>query len=222
MHIQHIHKTLERLSEIACIEVSKNIECIDTCELGKVIDMIKDLSKSEYYSIIAKEMKKAEEEEEAEEKYILKTFKEEYGENEGKRYYDMWRYKSGMFAPKGKGTRRGYTEPPYYMTPEMYKKYDAEYYRDMDRSNGVMYYTPEITHSKSIIDDAKNKYIESRRTSSGTLDDNVKNAKKLDDVLKKITDEVTEIISADGKPISNEERTVFKKYKQTWNDALNI
>ena len=39
-----------------------------------------------------------EEEEEAEEKYMLKSLKDEYGEDDGKRYYDMWRYKSGRFA----------------------------------------------------------------------------------------------------------------------------
>ena len=128
MHIKHIHETLEKLSGYACEEASKSVECINTCELGAVVDMIKDLAEAEYYAYIAKEMKEVAEEEEAEEKYMLKSLKDEYGEDDGKRYYDMWRYKSGRFAPKGRGTRRGYEEPPYYhMTPDQYKEHDPEY-----------------------------------------------------------------------------------------------
>ena len=44
MHIKHIHETLENLSGYACEEASKSVECINTCELGSVVDMIKDLA----------------------------------------------------------------------------------------------------------------------------------------------------------------------------------
>lgn len=93
MHIERIHKMIEKLTECAVCEINKGIECVNTDEFGKVIDMIKDLADSEYKSIISKEMKKHKEDEEAEEKYMLKRFKEEYGEEDGeRRYYDNYRY----------------------------------------------------------------------------------------------------------------------------------
>lgn len=142
MHIKHIHETIEKLSKYACEEVCKNKEAIDTKEMGEVVDMVKDLAEAEYYARIAKAMEEAEKEDEEEAKYIMKKMKEEYGEEEGeRRFYDDYRYKrSGRFAPKGRGSympRRGYDEPPYYhMMPN-----EAEYYRDMDRMNGKMYYS---------------------------------------------------------------------------------
>lgn len=151
MHIKRIHEMEEKLTEIALCEINKGIECVNTAEMGAVIDMIKDLACAEKEAREAKEMEKEEEDEKKENEYFLKMLKEEYGDEEGeKRFYDNYRYKSsGRFAPKGKGSymprggRRGYEEPPYYhMNPEMYKEHDPEWYRDMDRASGKMYYTP--------------------------------------------------------------------------------
>lgn len=149
MHIKRIHEMEEKLTEIALCEINKGIECVNTAEMGAVIDMIKDLACAEKEAREAKEMEKEEEDEKKENEYFLKMLKEEYGDEEGeKRFYDNYRYKSsGRFAPKGRGSympRRGYGEPPYYhMNPDDYKAHDAEWYRDMDRaSRNVMYYTP--------------------------------------------------------------------------------
>lgn len=143
MHIKHIHETIEKLSKYACEEACKNKESINTEEMGKVVDMVKDLAEAEYYARIAKAMEEADKEEEEEAKYIMKKMKEEYGDEEGeRRFYDNYRYKrSGRFAPKGRGSympRRGYEEPPYYhMMPN-----EAEWNRDMDRdSMNRMYYS---------------------------------------------------------------------------------
>lgn len=147
MHIKRIHEMEEKLTEIALCEINKGIECVNTAEMGAVIDMIKDLACAEKEAREAKEMEREEEDEKKENEYFLKMLKEEYGEEEGeKRFYDNYRYKtSGRFAPKGRGSympRRGYEEPPYYhMNPEMYKEHDPEWYRDMDRAAGKMYYT---------------------------------------------------------------------------------
>lgn len=218
MHIKHIHKTLERLSEIACEETSKSVECINACELGAVTDMIKDLAEAEYHAYIAKAMKEAKEEDEAEEKYMLKSLKEEYGEDEGKRYYDMWRYKSGRFAPKGRETRRGYDEPPYYhMTPDMYREHDPEYWRDMDRKDGKMYYTEPITMDKT--HDAREgrsgmmrrSYMETKEMhKANTQEDKQQKMKSLEAYTKELAEDVTEMIT----DMSAEERALLKNKMQ--------
>lgn len=163
MHIKRIHEMEEKLTEIALCEINKGIECVNTAEMGAVIDMIKDLACAEKEAREAKEMEKEEEDEKKENEYFLKMLKEEYGEEEGeKRFYDNYRYKSsGRFAPKGRGSymprigRRGYEEPPYYhMTPEMMREHDPEYWRDVDRKEGRMYYTPmsDVNMSRNAAD----------------------------------------------------------------------
>ncbi len=163
MDTKHIHCMLEKMAEYGkcMIEEGAGLGDVSLEDAKKVVEMVGELAEAEYHALIAKEMRKSNEEDEAEEKYIRKMLKEEnkdeykrmreeYGEDEGeRRFYDNYRYKSsGRFAPKGKGSymprgRRGYEEPPYYhMNPEMYKEHDPEWYRDMDRAAGKMYYTP--------------------------------------------------------------------------------
>lgn len=126
MHIKRIHEMMEDLTAYAECEVKKAIECenYDVNVIGGIIDMVKDLADAEKNARIAKAMQTEEEDEEAEEKYILKEFMDKLGEDDGRRFYDRWRYKSGRFAPKGRGHRSGYT--PYLHTMEdMYE--DGEY-----------------------------------------------------------------------------------------------
>lgn len=161
MDTKHIHCMLEKISEYGkcMMEEATGNGNVNLDDAGKIVDMVKDLACAEKDALIAKEMRKAHEEDESEEKYFLKMLKEEkeeeykkmkeeYGEDEGeRRFYDNYRYTNGRFAPKGRGTyrgrggRRGYEETPYTMTPEMYHMYPAEYYRDMDRMDGKMYYS---------------------------------------------------------------------------------
>lgn len=163
MDTKHIHCMLEKMAEYGkcMIEEGAGSGNVNLEDAKKIVEMVGELAEAEYHALIAKEMRKANEEDEAEEKHFIKMLKdqykdeykkmkEEYGEDEGeRRFYDNYRYKSsGRFAPKGKGSymprgRRGYEEPPYYyMNPEMYKEHDPEWYRDMDRASGKMYYTP--------------------------------------------------------------------------------
>lgn len=146
MHIKHIRCIEEKLAEAIKCEFEKGIDKVNTSEMGKATDMLKDAAEAEYYARIAKAMEDAEKEDEESQKYMLKQLKEEYGEDDGRRYYDNYRYmRTGRFAPKGRGTympRRGYETPiEYHMTPEMYREHDPEYYRDVDRNIGRMYYT---------------------------------------------------------------------------------
>lgn len=169
MHIKHMHEMIENLAEYGKCMVEAGVGCgnVNVCELGQIVDMIKDLADAEYHARTAKEMQKCEEEEKEEEKYMLRMLKEEhedeykhmreqYGEEEAnRRFYDNYRHANGRFARKGTGSyrprssgRRGYDEPPYLHMPldyrmdmEDYTAYPPEYWRDMDRGMGKMYYT---------------------------------------------------------------------------------
>lgn len=148
MDIKRMHEMLEKLTQCATEEFNQKGSHVDTCEMGKVVDMIKDLSESMYYRTLVKAMQESDNEE------IMEKF-DQYGDRQ---YYDHYRYADGRFAPKGHGTyRRGYEEPPYYhMTPEMY--------RDMDRTIGKMYYTEPVEMHHDMRDPREGKSGMSRRT----------------------------------------------------------
>ena len=46
MDIKRMHEMIEKLSESAECEFAKGIECVDTEEMGKVTDMLKDLAEA--------------------------------------------------------------------------------------------------------------------------------------------------------------------------------
>jgi len=58
MHIERMHKMIEYLSEKAWSEMEKGLECVNTAEMGQVVDMIKDLNDAEYKAVITKAMQK--------------------------------------------------------------------------------------------------------------------------------------------------------------------
>lgn len=183
MHIERMHKMIECLCEKAWAEMESGIERVDTAEMGQVIDMIKDLNDAEYKAVITKTMQEYEED----------------GE-ESRRFYDHYRYTDGRFAPKGKGTRRGYTESPYYFqTPDMYHEWDsrsdAERGRDLDRMGGRMYYTEPIM---SGYDKAKRHYMEST--------DKERKMQSLESYMKELSEDVTSLLT----DMAPEERTLLK------------
>lgn len=192
MHIERIHKMIECLTEKALGELDKGVENVNTEEMGEAVDMIKDLCEAEYKAVIVKSMKKADEEEEEYNKELLRALKDEYGEDGGRRYYDEYRYANGRFAPKGRGTRRGYEEPPYYhMYPD----------RDMDREYGRMYYTEPTTGSnmrmtESSYDRAKRNYTETKEMHKGnTQEDKEHKMKSLDSYAKELTSDITGMVA---------------------------
>lgn len=231
MHIKRMHEMIEKLTECALCELEKGVECVDTEEFGEVIDMIKDLSEAEYKARISKAMEKSEEEDEAEEKYMLKMLKDEYGlgEEESRRYYDAWRYKNGRFAPKGRGTRRGYEEPPYYhMTPEQYREHEPEYWRDLDRSKGRLYFSEPMSSVGMRQDMGKTEcmrdsregragemrrgYMEAKEThADNTPESKQVKMRELEKYMRSLSDDLTEAI--DG--ASNEEKSMLKTKLQT-------
>lgn len=179
-----MHDMIEKLTECSKSQFDKGIESVDTCEMGKVIDMIKDLAEAMYYRTLTKTMDESEDEE------ILKMF-DRYGRD--KRFYDHYRYEDGRFAPKGRGTyRRNYDEPMWHMTPEMYRDMDREPY-------GRMYYT-EPTHMH---DSREGKSGMSRRTYMDTRDAHKANTQQdkeakmhdLETYMRELSEDITELIS---------------------------
>ncbi len=148
-------------------EIAKNIVCFD-----------KD------YRIV-EAMDKAEDDDE-----IMDMF-DRYGDD--RRYYDHYRYKNGRFAPKGRGTRRGYEEYPYYhMMPG---EYDPEHWRDLDRSSGRLYYPETTEKSESRYDKAKRMYTETKENhKSGSAEDKQITMREAEKMLNVIFDEIDEML----------------------------
>lgn len=231
MHIKNIRCIEEKLAEAIRCELEKGIGKVNTTEMGKATDMLKDAAEAEYYARIAKAMEKADSEDEEADKHMLRQLKEQYGEDDGRRYYDNYRYmRTGRFAPKGRGTympRRGYETPiEYHMTPEMYREHDPEYYRDVDRNIGRMYYTEtgmrENTGNSSrtgMRDGREGRSGMSRRSYMQTKEMHPDNSqeskqakmKELEKYMGELSGDITEMIAG----ASNEEKTMLKAKLQT-------
>lgn len=231
MHIKNIRCIEEKLAEAIRCEFDKGIENVNTAEMGKATDMLKDAAEAEYYARIAKAMEKADSEDEEADKHMLRQLKEQYGEDDGRRYYDNYRYmRTGRFAPKGRGTympRRGYEAPiEYHMTPEMYREHDPEYYRDMDRDMGRMYYTETGMSGNTgnssrtgMRDGREGRSGASRRSYMQTKEMHPDNSqeskqakmKELEKYMGELSGDITEMIAG----ASNEEKTMLKAKLQT-------
>lgn len=127
-----MHNLAKKIADCLKIKVEamgiENIEGQDLVELGMWVDIIKDIACYDKDMRIIKAMDEAEED-------------EEYGEDEDRKYYRGRRRDSRGRYMSDRGRRRGYEEPMYYtMTPDMMKAHDPEYWRDMDRMDGRMYY----------------------------------------------------------------------------------
>lgn len=155
-----------------------DLRCVDTKELGEVIDMIYDLSKSIYYCSIVKAMDDAK-------------------ENEEKRstYYYMEKYL------------------PYYPYGE----------RDRDYRHGRMYYDGQPSEGDTsyyeemypmMHDDREGKSGQKRKMymeSKSMNHDQPKKLQELDDYMKELTSDITEMISG----ASPEEKTLLQRKMNT-------
>lgn len=199
MHIERTHKMAEKLTECACAQLEKGIDHVDTCEFGKVVDMIKDLADAEYHFLIAKAMKEDEETDPYE-----------------RRFYDHYRYSDGRFAPKGRGTyRRGYEEPYWHMTPEMYRMMDMWGERDMDRDKGRMYYTepmPVSDGKEGQSGMSRRTYMESKELhKSNSQEDKQAKMRSLEMYMKDLAQDITGMIAG----ATPEEKSLLKTKMQT-------
>lgn len=239
MHIKRMHEMIENLTSCTKSAIEANKTHIGQYPISEVVDMIKDLAEAEYYARISKAMEEAEEEDEAEEKYMLQRMKEEYGEDNGQRYYNDWRYANGRYAPRGKGKRtRGYTEPIIHDV-----MYPQEVYRDWDRWNGDgmgrMYY-PDKNHydvnmngldgdyirgysdgqksmegmrTESRLERARRGYEEAQRTADkNTQDGKQSRMKSAENLANEIENEIKNRLP----DMTNEERTLMKAKIAKW------
>lgn len=116
-------------------QIDGGLDKVNTHELYEAIDILKDLSeiklncvKAMYKTQIMEAMEESE-------------YGEDYDENGEIRYYrGQPRSKtSGRFMSRGDGRRN------YRMTPEMYREYEPEYYRDLDRETMRRMYSTTST-----------------------------------------------------------------------------
>lgn len=102
--LKDICRMKQTLTEWCKAELDKGKECVDTKEMGEVIDMIKDLAEAEEKCVKAA--------------YYHTVTAAMTGDEESERMgYDHWRTSSGRYAPKGTGHwtpirgRSGYPMP---------------------------------------------------------------------------------------------------------------
>ena len=137
---------------------------------------------------------------------------EMYEDYPERRFYDHYRYADGRFAPKGRGTyQRGYSEPYYHMTPEMY--------RDMDKyTRDRMYFTEtgidgrgtgmhDTKMSESNYDRAKRNYTETKEMHrANTPQDKEAKMRELEKYMKELSADITDLMSG----MSQEEMNMAK------------
>ena len=206
MHIKRIHEMMEKLTKCAEMELEKGVENVDTKEMGDVVDIIKDLAEAEYYAKISKAMDESE--------YgVDYDYEGAYEEEIRKGYRGQPRDSRGRYMSR-RGRRMGYEEPRYRMTPEMYKDHDAEYWRDMDKVDGRMYYTDGGNGSMpSGRDSREGKSGQGRRGYMEAKEqgkDKGEKMKELENYMKELSSDVTEMIS-DASP---EEKSMLKQKMQ--------
>ena len=240
-----MHKFAKQIAE--CLKSKVEGKGIDNLNLSEVEELkawseiIKNIVCYDKDYRIIESMDKVEKEDEESEKYFLKMLKEEYGmeDDEARRFYrGQTRSKSsGRFMRRGDG-RRNYT-PYSYMMPEMYDE-DAEYYRDMDRSEGRMYYSGRGTNPRpggmeraNSTSSGRNRsyyggesgrdsregrsgmsrrsYIETKEShSDNTPESKQHKMKELEKYMSELGTDITEMIS----DASNEEKTLLKNKLQ--------
>lgn len=185
-----MHKWAKQIME--CVKAKVESIGLDSFE-GQNLDDLKDFTEiAKNIACFDKDYRIVEAMEKTEDNEDIMRMLEQYEDYPDRRYYDEYRYANGRFAPKGRGTRRGYEEPPYYhMYPD----------RDMDREYGRMYYTEPTTGSnmrmtESSYDRAKRNYTETKEMHKGnTQEDKEHKMKSLDSYAKELTSDITGMVA---------------------------
>ena len=173
-------------------EIAKNIACFD-----KDYRIVEAMEKSEDNDDIMRMI-------------------EQYEDYPDRRFYDSYRYANGRFAPKGRGTRRGYIEPPYYhQMPDDYRTWEdkpmQERMRDLDRMSGRMHYTEPTTATRDSREGKsgmmRRSYIEAKEMHK----DKDTTMQELEKYLKGVSEDITDVIGS----MTPEERSMLKSKMST-------
>lgn len=144
MHIERTHNIIEKLSEVIENEFANGAECVDTCEMGAVADIYKDLNEAEYYATLVKSMNEASTDE----------VMEMLGRYGGKRYYTdkdeppYYHYPRDIDRLSG----RMYYSEPIEKTEKIIEKPESEY----DKAKRHYTETREM-HTANTPDDKEHK-----------------------------------------------------------------
>lgn len=169
-----------------------DLNCVDSKELGEVIDMIKDLSETLYYCEIYKQMEEAEEDKRSNNNYY-------YTE----RYYPIYDHYRDMDKQNGR---------MYYSSPSS----NSGMASSSTQSNGSSdrsYYT-ERDYPIHIRDEREGRSPVMRKMYMESKDmhhDNSKSIKELESYMQELTSDMMELLSK----ASPEEKTMVQKKMNT-------
>lgn len=209
-----MHKWAKQIME--CVKAKVEAIGLDNFE-GQNLDDLKDFTEiAKNIACFDKNYRIVEAMEKSEDNEDIMRMVEQYEDYPDRRFYDNYRYANGRFAPKGKGTRRGYIEPPYYhQMPDDYRTWEdkpmQERMRDLDRMSGRMHYTEPTTATRDSREGKsgmmRRSYIEAKEMHK----DKDTTMQELEKYLKGVSEDITDVIGS----MTPEERSMLKSKMST-------
>jgi hypothetical protein len=209
-----MHKWAKQIME--CVKAKVEAIGLDNFE-GQNLDDLKDFTEiAKNIACFDKDYRIVEAMEKSEDNDDIMRMVEQYEDYPDRRFYDNYRYANGRFAPKGRGTRRGYIEPPYYhQMPDDYRTWEdkpmQERMRDLDRMSGRMHYTEPTTATRDSREGKsgmmRRSYIEAKEMHK----DKDTTMQELEKYLKGVSEDITDVIGS----MTPEERSMLKSKMST-------
>lgn len=209
-----MHKWAKQIME--CVKAKVESIGLDNFE-GQNLDDLKDFTEiAKNIACFDKDYRIVEAMEKSEDNDDIMRMVEQYEDYPDRRFYDNYRYANGRFAPKGRGTRRGYIEPPYYhQMPDDYRTWEdkpmQERMRDLDRMSGRMHYTEPTTATRDSREGKsgmmRRSYIEAKEMHK----DKDTTMQELEKYLKGVSEDITDVIGS----MTPEERSMLKSKMST-------
>lgn len=209
-----MHKWAKQIME--CVKAKVEAIGLDNFE-GQNLDDLKDFTEiAKNIACFDKDYRIVEAMEKSEDNEDIMRMVEQYGDYPDRRFYDNYRYANGRFAPKGRGTRRGYIEPLYFhQMPDDYRTWEdkpmQERMRDLDRMSGRMHYTEPTTATRDSREGKsgmmRRSYIEAKEMHK----DKDTTMQELEKYLKGVSEDITDVIGS----MTPEERSMLKSKMST-------
>ena len=209
-----MHKWAKQIME--CVKAKVEAIGLDNFE-GQNLDDLKDFTEiAKNIACFDKDYRIVEAMEKSKDNEDIMRMLEQYEDYPDRRFYDNYRYANGRFAPKGRGTRRGYIEPPYYhQMPDDYRTWEdkpmQERMRDLDRMSGRMHYTEPTTATRDNREGKsgmmRRSYIEAKEMHK----DKDTTMQELEKYLKGVSEDITDVIGS----MTPEERSMLKSKMST-------